>query len=141
MPYMRAPSVRRCCTSYTHETDSWHSSVDDQLPRRACRNSGTSQYDDRDHNERRPYAQIMQRCCSLFQIVLFISRFVSFCGALPSPPGSVDVIPTAGCAQCAWCSLRRFVRACALGALFLRSHVRDSDVRTCVTGCVRVYGL
>jgi hypothetical protein len=37
---------------------------------------------------------------------------------LANPPGSVDVIPTAGCAQCAWCSLLTFVRAWALGALF-----------------------
>jgi hypothetical protein len=35
---------------------------------------------------------------------------------LANPPGSVDVIPTAGCAQCAWCSLLTMV--CALGALF-----------------------
>ena len=44
---------------------------------------------------------------------------------MPSPPGSVDVIPTAGCAQCARCSLLTFVRAWALGAHFLRSYVRD----------------
>jgi hypothetical protein len=37
---------------------------------------------------------------------------------LANPPGSVDVIPTAGCAQCAWCSLLTIVRAFALGALF-----------------------
>jgi hypothetical protein len=37
---------------------------------------------------------------------------------LANPPGSVDVIPTAGCAQCARCSLLTFVRAWALGALF-----------------------
>jgi hypothetical protein len=37
---------------------------------------------------------------------------------LANPPGSVDVIPTAGCAQCAWCSLLTIVRAWALGALF-----------------------
>ena len=37
---------------------------------------------------------------------------------LANPPGSVDVIPTAGCAQCAWCSFLTFVRAWALGALF-----------------------
>jgi hypothetical protein len=47
---------------------------------------------------------------------------------LANPPGSVDVIPTAGCAQCAWCSLLTIVCqcawcslivcACALGALF-----------------------
>ena len=30
---------------------------------------------------------------------------------LANPPGSVDVIPTAGCAQCAWCSLPTCVRA------------------------------
>jgi hypothetical protein len=50
VPYMRAPSVRRCFTSYTRETDSWHSSVDDQLPRRACKSSGSRSCDDRDHN-------------------------------------------------------------------------------------------
>ena len=38
--------------------------------------------------------------------------------ASAKPPGSVDVIPTAGCAQCAWCSLLTIVRAWALGALF-----------------------
>jgi hypothetical protein len=38
--------------------------------------------------------------------------------SLANPPGSVDVIPTAGCAQCAWCSLLTIVRAWALGALF-----------------------
>ncbi len=54
VPYMRAPSVRRCCTSYPHETDSWHSSVDGQLPRRACKSSGSRSCDDRDHNERIP---------------------------------------------------------------------------------------
>ena len=51
------------------------------------------------------------------------------------------MIPTAGCAQCARWSLLTFVRASALGDIFLRSYVRDSDVRTCVTGCVRIYGV
>ena len=74
------------------------------------------------------HTQSMQRCRSLFQIVWFCIRLVSFCGALP--PGSVDVIPTAGCAQCARCSLLTIARAFALGA---------SDVRT--YGCVRVCGL
>jgi hypothetical protein len=37
---------------------------------------------------------------------------------LANSPGSVDVIPTAGCAQCTWCSVLTFVRAWALGALF-----------------------
>ena len=58
---------------------------------------------------------------------------------LANPPGSVDVIPTAGCAPL-------LDVHSALGALFWGSYVRarlvlSSDVRACVTGCVRVYGL
>ena len=173
VPYMRAPSVRRCCTSYPHETDSWHSSVDDQLPRRACKSSGSRSCDDRDHNDAyhrqrisvtgarrvsdgvalaahmKPTVGILRsmtnypaelaeiRAVLGAMIVTTMSadhrqrisvvRSKSFSNrlslqivlrGLANPPGSVDVIPTAGCAQCAWCSLLTFVRAWALGALF-----------------------
>ncbi len=84
--------------------------------------------DDRDHNERRPYADYAMILWH-FPNRLVLYSFTFVLRGLAFPPGSVDVIPTAGCAQCAWCSLWRFVRACALGALFLRSCVRDSDVR------------
>jgi len=69
--------------------------------------------------------------------------FVYFRFAGPCQPARLSVCDP----HCWMCTVRLvlssevFVRACAPDALFLRSYVRDSDVRTCVTGCVRVYGV
>ncbi len=78
-----------------------------ELPGRACRNSVlgamivTTMSADHDMLCKK-YAKILQPSPNRLYSFTFVLR------GLANPPGSVDVIPTAGCAQCAWCSLRRF---------------------------------
>ena len=116
VPYMRAPSVRRCCTCVTHMkltvgslllmTNYLAELAEIRAVARAMIVTTMSAY----HRQR----------ISVVRSKSFTNRFSlqTVLRGLTNPPGSVDVIPTAGCAQCAWCSLLTFVRACALGALF-----------------------
>ena len=119
---MRAPRVRCPCICYTDGTGIRKASVGDQLPCTACSNSDNCCCRSRAamsaYHRLRISVLLSKSVTNRFSLQIVLR-------GLANPPGSVDVIPTAGCAQCARCSLLTFVRAWALGAHFLRSYVRD----------------